>query len=207
LTFNRYFHDVLGLTDQTRKLSGLWELALSAGWALPHQNICWVSERHNILRFDDQGRLHSLTAPACAYPDGWAIYAVHGVRVPEYVITHPGEISVERIDDEEHAEVRRVMIERYRHGEEIDGAAAYMRDAGGERVDHDERWGTLWRRNFSDEDDEPIVVVEVVNSTPEPDASRKRYWLRVPPNMTTAREAVAWTFCLSEREYDPLKET
>jgi len=50
-------------------------------------------------------------------------------------------------------------------------------------------------------------MVEVRNSTPEPDGMVKNYWLRVPPNMTTAREAVAWTFCLSEREYDPLKET
>jgi hypothetical protein len=50
-------------------------------------------------------------------------------------------------------------------------------------------------------------MVEVVNSTAEPDGSRKRYWLRVPPEMQTAREAVAWTFGLSEREYDPTTET
>jgi hypothetical protein len=38
------------------------------------------------------------------------------------------------------------MIERYRHGEEVSGAAAYIRDAGGERLDRDEHYGTLWRR-------------------------------------------------------------
>ena len=39
-------------------------------------------------------------------------------------------------------------------------------------------------------------MVEVVNSTPEPDGSRKTYFLRVPPTIGTAREAVAWTFGL-----------
>lgn len=82
LAFHRYFRDVVGLVEETDKLSGLWELAQSAGWALPHQNICWVSERPNILHRDDRGRLHCDTGPAVAYPDGWAIYAAHGVRVP-----------------------------------------------------------------------------------------------------------------------------
>jgi hypothetical protein len=50
-------------------------------------------------------------------------------------------------------------------------------------------------------------MVEVINATPEPDGSRKRYWLRVPPYMRTAREAVAWTFGLSGKEYAPDKET
>jgi hypothetical protein len=94
LGFYRYFHDVLGLTGQTAMLSSLWELAQSAGWVLPYENICWVSERHNILSRDDSGRLHSLTGPAWAYPDGWSFYAVHGVRVPEYVIERPEEITV-----------------------------------------------------------------------------------------------------------------
>ena len=43
-------------------------------------------------------------------------------------------------------------------------------------------------------DDEPLRVVEVVNSTPEPDGTYRRYLLRVPPTTRTAREAVAWTF-------------
>ena len=84
LAFYRYFFEVLGLQRQTKKLTGLWSLAEAAGWALPHKNICWVSERHHILQRDGRGRLHSLVGPACAFPDGWAIYAVNGVRVPAH---------------------------------------------------------------------------------------------------------------------------
>jgi hypothetical protein len=204
LAFYRYFQDAVGLVDQTAKLSGLWELAQSAGWALPHQNICWVSERHHVLLRDDRGRLHCESGPAVAYPDGWAIYAVHGVRVPRYVIEHPRQIDIARIDAVKNAEVRRVMIDRYRHGEEVSGSAAFMRDAG-ERLDHDERFGTLWRRNVPG--DEPIVMIEVINSTREPDGRRKRYWLRVPPNMTTAHEAVAWSFNVPAKDYAPKVET
>jgi uncharacterized protein DUF6745 len=205
LAFYRYFHEVLGLTDQTGRLSGLWELAQSAGWALPHQNICWVSERHHILSRDDRGRLHCNTGPACGYPDGWTIYAVHGVRVPRYVIEEPAKIDVARIGAETNAEIRRVMIERYRHGENVSGSAAYVRDSGAKRLDHDERFGTLWRRDLPN--DEPIVMIEVINSTPEPDGRFKRYWLRVPPDTKTAHEAVAWTFGVPAKDYAPAVET
>jgi hypothetical protein len=201
----RCFHDVVGLVDETSKLSGLWELAQSAGWALPYRSICWVSERHHILSRDERGRLHCDIGPAVEYPDGWAIYASHGVRVPRYVIEHPKQIDIARIETETNAEVRRVMIERYRQGEEINGGAAYIRDCGATLLDHDERYGTLWRRDLPN--DEPIVMIEVVNSTPEPDGRFKRYWLRVPPGMTTAREAVAWTFDMPTEEYAPVKET
>jgi hypothetical protein len=114
-------------------------------------------------------------------------------------------ITIAAIDRQTNAEIRRAMIERYRHGEEIHGAAAFIRDAGGERLDHDERYGTLWWRNVPG--DEPIVTIEVVNRTREPDGSFKRYWLRVPPTMRTAREAVAWTFGMPAEQYAPEIET
>jgi hypothetical protein len=149
LAFYRSFHDVIGLTEQTEKLSGLWELAQSTGRALELQDIRWVSERHHILERDDRGWPHCLDGPAVAYPDGWAIYAVHGGRVPRHVVEEPGKIGVTSIGAERNAEVHRVMIERYRHGEEVSGAAAYVRDSRAERLDHDERFGTLYRRNVA----------------------------------------------------------
>jgi hypothetical protein len=160
-------------------------------------------------------RLHHDTQAALE-SDVMNLYFWHGVMVPAFVIRKPGLITIAHIDRETNAEVRRVMIERYRHGEEIHGAAAFIRDAGGERLDHDERYGTLWRRNFFRtvgeeqrriQDDEPIVMIEVVNRTPEPDGRFKHYWLRVPPTMRTAREAVAWTFNMPAEQYAPETET
>jgi hypothetical protein len=55
--------------------------------------------------------------------------------------------------------------------------------------------------------DEPIFLLEVINSTREPDGSFKHYWLRVPPTMKTARDAAAWTFDIPADEYAPAIET
>jgi hypothetical protein len=55
--------------------------------------------------------------------------------------------------------------------------------------------------------DEDLVAVEVTNSTQEPDKSWKNYILRVPPTMRTCAQAVAWSFDLSESEYQPAVES
>jgi hypothetical protein len=49
------------------------------------------------------------------------------------------------------------------------------------------------------------TAVEVANGTPEEDGSRKRYFLRVPSRMRTAREAVAWTYGLTDDQYAQLE--
>ncbi|MGK4422445.1 DUF6745 domain-containing protein, partial [Klebsiella pneumoniae] len=63
----------------------------------------------------------------------------------------------------------------------------------------------LYRRNVPD--DEPIVMVELVNASPELDGSLKTYMLRVPPTVRTCREAVAWTFGMTVDQWQPAMET
>lgn len=150
------------------------------------------------LHRDERRRVHSAVGPAIAYSDGFEVYAWHGVRVPADVIMQPGALTTRRIDDEQNAEVKRVMIERF-------GAANYIQQSGAVVVARD-KFGALYRKDLRD-GEEPITLVEVINSTPEPDGSYKRYWLRVDPACETPREAVAWTFGLTADEYDPVKET
>jgi hypothetical protein len=205
LAFYSFFNEVLELKKETEKLEGLCQLAQNAGWALPHKNLCWIAERHTTLNRDERGLLHSLRGPACVYPDGWGIYAVHGVRVKPEIIEKPHLITTKQIDQETNAEIKRVMIDQFRCGEEINGPAAYIKEVGAKRLDHNESFGTLWHRNMPN--DEPIVMLEVVNSTPEPDGKWKHYFLRVPPTITTAHEASAWTFNMKASEYKPEIET
>src|SRR3990167_776924 len=113
LSFYNYFAEVCGLTKETAKIAGLIQLAQSAGWLLPYKNFCFVSERHNVLKRDPQGRLHCDDGIALAYPDGWGIYALHGVRVkPEYVLTPAAELKPETILAENNAEVRMALIRK-----------------------------------------------------------------------------------------------
>jgi hypothetical protein len=113
------------------------------------------------------------------------------------VIEEPGAITLASISDEENLEVRRVMVERYGH-------ARFLSDLGAKPLASDD-FGTLYRVEFAD--DEPLTLVKVVNSTPEPDGSRKEYFLRVPPDMRSAREAVAWTFGVLAHRYSPAVQT
>jgi hypothetical protein len=117
--------------------------------------------------------------------------------VSEDVILQPEKLTVARIDGENNAEVRRVMLERY-------GEARYLQDSGAKPV-HRDRCGVLYRKEIPG--DEPIVMARVVNSTPEADGHKKIYWIRVPPTVTTAREAVAWTFNVDAKKYRPQVET
>jgi hypothetical protein len=110
------------------------------------------------------------------------------------------------------------MIERYRHGHEIRGVAAYLRDAGARRLHQDAGFGTLWRHDIGKE---ALLIVEVVNHSPDPDGSHRHFFLRVDPELRpifpngsfggpqkfTARNAVASTFGLRGEEYGPALET
>jgi hypothetical protein len=164
-------------------------LAESAGWGLPHANICWVSERHNILCRDDRGRLHNLAGPACAYPDGWAIYAVHGIRVPADIIEQPMSITIPRIKGEQNAEIRRIMIEQM-------GLERFVRESAMREV-HSDLAGKLYRL------DDGTQFVRVVNATPEANGEYKVYFLPVGPSteIRTAMAGVAETFGMNEETY------
>ena len=85
------------------------------------------------------------------------------------------------------------------------GAERYLTSGNMIKVSEEEGVGELFRRNVPG--DEPIMMVRVINTTPEPDGTRKHYFIRVPPGILTAREAVAWTFGLETGEYRPDKET
>ncbi|MFE0674607.1 DUF6745 domain-containing protein [Streptomyces sp. NPDC058867] len=178
-------------------LGALTEVCGSAGWWWPFTRVAVVSERPVELHRDEAGRLDHGDGPALAYPDGFALHAWRGMPVPAAFLAELPALTPARIREEENAELRRVMLEYY-------GYDRYLTDSGARPLHHDET-GTLWRIDLPA--DEPVVMVEVLNSTPEPDGTRRTYWLRVPPSTRTAKEGVAWTFGIGEEVYAPVKET
>lgn len=84
------------------------------------------------------------------------------------------------------------------------GIENLVRDHG-EKIGTDD-YGTLWRLEREGWP-EPVVMVEVLNSTPEPDGTFKDYFLRVPPDIRTPRAAVAWTFGMTVDDYAPAVQT
>ena len=218
--------DVLGLRLPQHEKFAAWEAcAIEGGFRWMHEEFCIVSDFPEVLRVDDQNRPHCEDGPSHRWSDGWSLYHWHGVRIPvelEYIIHSPSRITVAAIDEQGNAELRRVMIERY-------GSARYLLDSGAQII-HRDGVGLLYRKQV--DEDEDIVMVRVLNSTPEPDgvmsrdeaiaifgdaakaaatapadARFKEYMIRVPPETQTAHEAVAWTFGLPAEDYHPAVET
>ncbi|MFF1916057.1 DUF6745 domain-containing protein [Streptomyces sp. NPDC058239] len=179
------------------RLDGLAEVARHAGWWWPYERVVVISERPEALHRDEAGRLDRGDGPALAYRDGFALHAWRGMPVPAEFLAELNSLTPERIREEENAELRRVMLEFY-------GYDRYLTESGAEPVHRDET-GVLWR--IALDGDEDVVMVEVVNSTPEPDGTHRIYWLRVPPGTRTAKEGVAWTFGLQGDAYAPLRQT
>ncbi|MYR36066.1 hypothetical protein GTX14_02635 [Streptomyces sp. SID4944] len=179
------------------RLTGLAEVARNAGWWWPYERAVVISERPEVLHRDEAGRLDHGEGPALAYRDGFALYAWRGMPVPAAFLAELASLTPQRIREEENAELRRVMLEYY-------GYDRYLTESGAEPVHRDET-GILWR--IALDGDEDVVMVEVVNSTPEPDGTHRTYWLRVPPGTRTAKDGVAWTFGLEGAAYAPVRQT
>ncbi|MEV7529888.1 DUF6745 domain-containing protein [Streptomyces hydrogenans] len=179
------------------RLAGLAAVAEQAGWWWPYENVVVICERPVELHRDEAGRLDRGDGPALAHRDGFALHAWRGMSVTRRFLAGLAYLTPERIRAEENAELRRVMLEFF-------GYERYL-EASGARPEGRDEAGVLWRIELAD--DEDVVMVEVVNSTPEPDGSHRTYWLRVPPRTRTAREGVAWTFGLGAEAYEPLVQT
>ena len=183
---------------EQKRLLRLWlDQCRHAHWWFECDGIVFASDRPAALTVDAQGRLHNEDSPALDYGDGFLLFAIHGVRVDDDIVLHPESVTVKRIESEDNVEVRRTLTARY-------GYEQYLKDSGAALVHQDER-GKLWRKSRADDAD--LVMVDVMNSTPEPNGSVRSYLLRVPPNIRTASGAVAWTFGLRSREYHPSRAT
>jgi hypothetical protein len=120
-----------------------------------------------------------------------------GVAIDERIAFRPEEITAQEVLEEANAELRRVKLERI-------GFERFLEDANPKILDTDTDPGgerKLFRVEL--DDDEPLVCVSV--NCP---STGRRYLLRVPPDTTTCRQAVAWTAGFDNPDdYRPLVET
>jgi hypothetical protein len=186
-------------------------LATVAGPRIMHADFCMISDRPETLTVDDQNRPHNDTGPFCQWRDGTALYSIHGVRVPEWIVESPERINVDSIHAENNAEIRRIMVERY-------GLSKYVRDSQFNVIDADIDPLGQPRRLMRRDD---IVVVELTNSTVDADGTRRVYHVACEPELRpllpdgelglpqklTALNAVASTYGMRGEEYILGEET
>ena len=168
-----------------------------------------VCRKPKYIKRDEQGRLHSTEGASIEWHNGDKHYFVKGIEVPESWIK--SKVTLEDIKNSSNAELRRIALELY-------GYKEYVIDIGAKQIAKDE-YGELYKVNI--QDDEPIVMVSVLNSACEPfkqmgleqrDEFRateiaqrgerfKRYLLRVPPEIQTPLEGLAWSHNVTPEEY------
>jgi hypothetical protein len=94
-----------------------WEtLAIHSGPRIMHEHFCMISDRPERIMVDNNHEPHCEDGPFCRWRDGTSLYAIHGVRMPAWVVEFPEAVTVDHIDAEPNAEVRRIMMERFGFG-------------------------------------------------------------------------------------------
>lgn len=153
-----------------------------------------LPEGLRVTRWVDVGGSGVRTLPAAA--QGTQV-RWNGVNVTGQIAFHPETLSARQALAEENAELRRVMLERMGPERFIAEARPRQldadRDVGGER--------RLLRVNIPD--DEPLLVLQVRDPS-----TGRQYLLRVPPDVSTCRQAAAWIAGFDDPdEYRPVMET
>jgi hypothetical protein len=146
-------------------------------WWWGFQNAVMLSDRPTQLHVDTQGRLHNETGPAMLFSDGFSLYSYHGILVDKQIIESPETITLSQIKKEDNSEIKRILTERY-------GYERYLRESKAKLIDQRPendpqvglRTAKLWRI-----DDQ--VLLDLLNSTPEPDGSVKRYVIPINPDL------------------------
>jgi hypothetical protein len=181
-----------------RTLAEVWSLWIDAYahglllYAIRERTIDCVA-RPRLAIVGDQ--LHREDGPAVEWAGGDRYWFWRGVEVPREVIEDPERITPAAVLEESNQEVRRIMIERM-------GAERLLYATRAELIAADSH-GKLWHCQL----DGLHAVVEVENGTAESDGRRRRYFLRVPPDIGTARHAVAWTYGMASSEYEVMVRT
>jgi len=155
-----------------------------------------VCRRPAESHFDDNTRLHNLRGPAVAWSDGYENYFIHNMSINSEWIKKPETLSLDVILKEQNVELRRAMVEIVGMKRFLSEGRAVVVDSW---VDGGKQSGDLVRLEV--EDDEPVQVY--IYRDP---STGKEGPLRVPPDITSAKDAVAWTYNIPPEEYNPLVE-
>lgn len=189
ISYIDYFQNEVPEVTGLDIVNPLKELCNYIGMWTPLKDVAILQHRPKKIFRDEQNRLHNLNGYAIEYRGSCpfsSLYRIHGVAVTKKIIDR--DFDAKDIENESNVEVRRIMIDLY-------GQERFLTETNTVEVHRDD-FGILYKKEF--ENDEPLMMVKVVNSTPEPDGSFKDYYIRVDPNayggLKTAKAAVSSTW-------------
>ncbi|MCW6052730.1 hypothetical protein K4039_22305 [Lyngbya sp. CCAP 1446/10] len=170
------------------------QLLAECGWIILLDDTCIVCSRPCQLSLDNEYRLHAEGEPALEFPDGYKIYSYHGVTLPEkYGQIHPNLWQAQWLLAEKNAELRRVLIQGIGYARICSELQAIELDCWKEytllKIDAD--IDGFDPDDFEDDDDAPkkedIYLLKMICPS-----TGHIHVLRVPPDVTSAKEAIRW---------------
>jgi hypothetical protein len=112
--FYNYCHEVLNISyDKVQKHYEWWCSTVKFGQIFPLDNVCVISQKP--VEINQLGtRLHADGKPAVKYADGFSVWALNGVRVPQYLAETPAsKLNIEFFKKEQNADVKAEFIRKY----------------------------------------------------------------------------------------------
>jgi hypothetical protein len=170
---------VLNLAHDHNAWLAYKSLMSEGGYIFAFEKICLVSDRPIKHSIDSEERLHAEAEPAIEFSDGFfRKYVYHGVEIPEkYGRLHPHQWQAKWLLEEKNAEVRRLLIQEI-------GYDRICSELQATQLDSEQEY-TLLR--IDDADVEPMYLLKMTCPS-----TRFIHALRVPPNISSAREAIRW---------------
>jgi hypothetical protein len=172
----------------------LKQILAECGWIFAFENVCYLCSRPTKLSLDSEHRLHAEAESAIEFSDGYKLYSYHGVTLPEkYGQIHPNQWQATWLLEEENAELRRVLIQGIGYAIICSELQATELDCWKEytllRIDAD--IDGFNPDDFEGERDAPkkedIYLLKMTCPS-----TGHIHALRVPPDMTSAKEAIRW---------------
>lgn len=188
VSFLSFFQDVIGLNIDYSKFTPWRTLAEVSGPRWVHEKFCIISDRPELLLLDDQRRPHAERGPFCRWRDGFEIYAWHGTTVPAAWLSgkKPSAAEALRLPN---TEQRRAAFEIVGWNNILHELQASVVDADG-----DPQIGTLLRATIPGLGE--CFFLRVTCGT------GREFALPVPPGLSTALEANAWTYGVDPKDFN-----
>ncbi len=174
-----YFAYFNVIAVNSSKFNRWWNIAKECGsWWRFFENVAIVTPKPSQIHLDNDDLLNAEGKPAVNY-EGFKIYAHHGIIIPEkYGKIHPSNWKSEWLLSEKKAELRRIVIKEIGYYRICQELQAVELDAWEEY--------TLLKIN-KNIDIESIHLLKMICPS-----TKNIHILRVPPDINSAREAIAW---------------
>lgn len=185
----------VSFTEEQNKALNAMMVLTGCGYWFPFEGVAVACEKPIQINVDAQGQLHNEEGPSMLFADGYSLWHIHGVPVPQSVIEHPELITASDIFNEDNSEVRRVMCERMGWDKFIIQAKLELisecPDPGNFDKDGSQRMLRLYKTPELIEGT-AVNLLHCINGTPKPNGVVPQYGITTPIDILDPLEAAAW---------------